>query len=459
MTLAGLLAVLVLSAWLGGCSPQARDSATPTPANLPAVGPGGPSGPVAPTASPAFPPTSTPNPTATSQPTEALPTPDPWDGKGRVTVLVMGVDYADWANSDRAGPPRSDSMILLTIDPATKTAGMLSIPRDLWVSIPGIDGENKINTAYRFGELYNLPGGGPELATRTVEHILGIPINFYVKIDFTAFEDFINEIHGVKIYVQQPITVTVIGSDKKVTLDPGWVTLPGDIALAYVRDRYTANDDFDRSARQQQVILAIRDRILSFSMLPTLVLHAPALYRELSTGLTTNMSLSDIIQLAWLAQQIQPENIRSAVIGPPAVTPAKSADGEDILLPNWSQIQAVMNQVFTSSTPGVTNGMSEPDRVTSENARIEIIDESGSPGLGQKAAAYLQSTGLNVVKVTAGTQTRPLTRVIDQSDEPFTLRRLIDIFKIHNSEIYVQITSQPEADLVVYLGEDAVGSF
>ena len=101
--------------------------------------------------------------------------PPVWDGKARVTLLVMGVDYRDWLLGE--GAPRSDTMMLITIDPITQQAGMLSIPRDLWVEIPGW-GHNRINTAYMFGEGSNLPGGGPALAVKTVERLVGVPIQF-----------------------------------------------------------------------------------------------------------------------------------------------------------------------------------------------------------------------------------------------------------------------------------------
>jgi hypothetical protein len=84
----------------------------------------------------------------------------PWDRASRVTVLVMGLDYRDWESGD--GPPRTDTMILLTLDPLTMSAGMLNIPRDLWVEIPGFD-YARINTAYMLGEAYQVPGGGPGL--------------------------------------------------------------------------------------------------------------------------------------------------------------------------------------------------------------------------------------------------------------------------------------------------------
>ena len=114
----------------------------------------------------------------------------PWDGKSRVNILFMGLDMRDWQMSD---VPRTYTMILFTIDPSTRTAGMLSIPRDLWVEIPG-NGANKINTAYHYGEAYHLPGGGPALAMQTVSNFLGVPVNEYVQLDFNTFVKIIDEL-------------------------------------------------------------------------------------------------------------------------------------------------------------------------------------------------------------------------------------------------------------------------
>ena len=138
-------------------------------------------------------------------------TPDPWDGASRVTVLVMGLDYNDWRAGE--GPPRTDTMILLTVDPLSNTAGILSIPRDLWVSIPGFD-YGKINQAYQLGESFKVPGGGPALAMSTVEHLIGVPIQYYAQIDFDVFVQFIDEVHGVKLSVPEEIFVDIYDDDK-----------------------------------------------------------------------------------------------------------------------------------------------------------------------------------------------------------------------------------------------------
>ena len=133
----------------------------------------------------------TPAPTPVPTSSSSDPLQQSWDGASRVTMLVMGLDYRDWESAD--GPPRTDTMILLTIDPLTKTAGMLNIPRDLWVNIPGFD-YGRINTAYPLGIAYDVPGGGPQQAMDTVESLLGVPIDYYAIIDFSAFEKFIDEL-------------------------------------------------------------------------------------------------------------------------------------------------------------------------------------------------------------------------------------------------------------------------
>ena len=136
------------------------------------------------------------------------PTAQPWDGTSRVTILVIGLDYRDW---EAGGPPRSDTMMLLTLDPLSKTAGMLSVPRDMWVNIPQVNTYAKINEAYRYGELYKLPGGGPGLATETVRAFLGIPINYYAQVDFYAFEKFIDEIGGIDVTVDSELKIDPLG--------------------------------------------------------------------------------------------------------------------------------------------------------------------------------------------------------------------------------------------------------
>jgi LCP family protein required for cell wall assembly len=264
---------------------------------------------------------------------EGLPGPDTsvnleaWDGAGRVNVLVMGLDYRDWSSGE--GPSRTDTMILLTLDPLTGTAGILSIPRDLWVSIPGFD-NNRINTAYFLGESYDLPGGGPGLASATVEALLGVPIHYYAQIDFAAFIRFIDEIGGVKIDVPEQIKVDPLGEGNTKVLKPGIQTLDGALTLAYARARNTPGGDFDRAQRQQQVMMAIRDRVLSVGNLPSLITRAPQLYQELSGGVRTNLGFEEMMQLALLVAEIDEADIQRGAIGIDHTLFANSPGGKSV---------------------------------------------------------------------------------------------------------------------------------
>ncbi len=270
--------------------------------------------------------------------------PPTWDGADRVTMLVMGLDYRDWEAG--VGPPRTDTMILFTVDPINRTAGILSIPRDLWVNIPGFE-YGRINTAYMLGEGNKLPGGGPQLAADTVEELLGVNIDYFAQVDFGAFARFIDEIGGVEVDITEEIKLDILGEGKVKRMKPGHYTLPGDLALAYVRFRKSEGGDFDRAQRQQQVIMSIRDRILEYEMLPNLISNASTLYGELSTGVNTNLNLEDAIRLAWLAIQIPKENIKQGAIGADQVAFAQSPDGtQQVLKPLTEKVRALRDEIF-----------------------------------------------------------------------------------------------------------------
>jgi LCP family protein required for cell wall assembly len=394
------------------------------------------------------------NPLPAADTAPIAPSTNPWDGAGRVTILVLGLDYRDWSADE--GPSRSDTMILLTLDPLSKTAGMLSVPRDMWVSIPGFK-HGKINTAYYLGDAHQLPGGGPALAVKTVEQFLGVPVNYYAQIDFGAFVRFIDEIGGVKIDVPEPITVDLLGTghQTKKKLKPGTQVLPGEWALAYARARYTEGGDFDRAKRQQQVILAIRDRILSFDLLPTLISKAPTLYNELASGINTNLSLDEVLKLAVLAADVQEENIYKGVIDEGNVLFGKSPDGLDILIPIPDDIHLLRDQIFAASgglgpeTPGDAR-----QQMQTEGARIAIYNGSSSPGLAERTAEYLRSQGANVVQVGNADQGYAATTVVDYRGSPYALKYLVDLISISPFKIYVRFDPNSEVDVDLYLGDD-----
>jgi LCP family protein required for cell wall assembly len=380
-----------------------------------------------------------------------LPDPDPWDGTSRVNILLLGLDIRDEEDFDEA--PRSDTMILLSMDPLNNTAAAIAIPRDLWIPIPGFSYQ-KINVAYRFGELYDIPGGGPALASQTVESLLGVPIDFYAQIDFQAFVDFINHIEGLRFTFEEPITLDRRGKWNTVTLDPGTYALDGEYVLAYARDRHTEGDDFDRSSRQMEVILKIRERILEFDMLPTLVKNSPAIYDDLSTGIRTNMSLNQAVQLAWKAMEIPRENIEMVVIGPEYITLEKSPDGLDILRPIPDKIRLLRDQVLSSG--GVLSPVSDEDLLTlvaEESARITLLNGSYQGDLADVTAQWFQDQGVNVLGTGYANPTSVST-VTMQGATPYALRWISETFGMTSGQIRHDFLPDGEMDIILILGDD-----
>ena len=395
---------------------------------------------------------------ATPMPTlSSGPAPIPWDGASPVTVLVMGLDYRDWEAGN--GPPRTDSMILLTIDPLAKTAGILNIPRDLWVSIPGFE-YGRINTAYPLGIAYDVPGGGPALAMQTIESLLGVPIDYFAIIDFYAFEQFIDELGGINVSVPNEISVDPIGKGNTVVLEAKDYLLDGPTALAYARARHTEGGDFDRAQRQQQVILAIKDRILELGP-AEIASRAPALYGELAAGIHTNLSLNDAIRLGWLALDISATNIQRGAIAPPkAVLMAKSPDGaQDILIPIPDQVRLIRDQVFASSnlaSPILNSGDAQAN-MKAEAASVILANGTYTGGLASDTQSYLQSQGVNVIG-TQNSDYTTYTRIIDYTGKPYTDRYLVDLMNISPYNISFEYDPNSKVDVLVILGDDWAGN-
>jgi hypothetical protein len=237
-------------------------------------------------------------------------------------------------------------------------------------------------------------------------------------------------------------------------LEPGSQILDGPTALAYARNRSTRGDETDRSSRQQQVILAIRDQVLNLNKLPSLVLKAPSIYSTLGEGIRTNLTLEQAIRLAWLAQEVPLEDIQRAAIGDNEVIYDTSPDGQSIFVPIPERILALRDTIFASSIPGSSQGLTKDELIAAENSRITIINQTGIEALGEMTAAYLREKGLNVIEIVQSDEDRPKTRLIDHVGDPSTQRYLIDLLHVAPSEIYFDFDPEVGADMLVYLGLD-----
>jgi LCP family protein required for cell wall assembly len=366
----------------------------------------------------------------------------------------MGLDYRDWEGE---GPSRTDSMMLVTMDPVSRMAGMLSIPRDLWVNIPGFD-YGKINTAYFLGEAYHLDGGGPGLAIKTVEDLLGVDINYYTQIDFSAFENFVNEIGGVDVEVPYEMTVDPIGPANTLTLQPGTQHLDGPAALAYARNRDTIGSDFDRADRQQQVVMAVFDKITSLGTLPKLIANSPTIYNNLRYGIHTNLNLKETISLVWTVAQIPRDNIKRGMIGPNETTRTFSADGLDILLPNLEAVRAMRDQVFSTTSgasPLATEYVSSNDELRkAEAASVSVLNATTTPGLAAQTTDYLKNLGVNVTVTGNAEERSESTVIIDYTGKPYTVDYLVQLLNIQPNSIYSRYDPNSQTDIAILLGVD-----
>ncbi|MFZ5909317.1 MAG: LCP family protein [Chloroflexota bacterium] len=382
--------------------------------------------------------------------------PPAWDGASRVTLLFIGLDARDWEIG--SGAPRSDTMILFTIDPISRTAGMLSIPRDIWTNIPGF-GYSRINTAYSMGEAYKLPGGGPAMAVKTVEQFIGVPIQYYAQVDFKAFEEAIDAIGGVYLCVPEKIKIDPIGPKPPTVINKGCQTLHGYQVLGYVRNRHTSGGDIDRANRQQQVIMALVDQVFSPQNFPTMVTKAPKIYDEAQAGLRTNLSFTDALKLGSLLSQIPAENIKSGVIDySMAVLDSVIVDGKkaSILKPFPDQIRVLRDEIFTAS--GALSPMAAGDPATlmqAEAANMRVLNGAWTDGLAEQTANYLIAQGMQVTETGKADHVYDRTVVVLYGPKLYTLRYLYTVFGM-NAPYQVLFEPDPAStvDVEIRIGND-----
>ncbi len=368
----------------------------------------------------------------------------------RVNILLLGTD----ARVNERGPSRTDTMILVTIDPQTRTAGMLSIPRDLWVSIPN-HSEGRINTAHFLGESSGYPGGGPALAKKTVQYALGIPVHYFVRVDFEGFEKLVDAIGGITIVVRE-----AIHDDKYPDSNYGYMTvsipageqhMDGETALQYARARH-GSSDFERARRQQEVLKAIRDKVLRLNIPLTRI---PEMLRIVGGSVKTDLSLSDMYTLAKVGREITAENIHTAVIDETMTTPQTTPDGAQVLIPNRTPIRELVTGLFGGPAPTSVASPSEKETIAQEAARIELQNGTLTPGLAQRTAEYLQNLGYLVVSFSNADRFDYATSVIiDYSGKTNTANWLAKRCGVLPEDIRRYTGIQSQVDVRVILGQD-----
>lgn len=291
----------------------------------------------------------------------------------RVNVLLLGVDAGVVEGSNRRGPSRTDTMMVASFDPETLEAGILSIPRDTRVNIPG-KGINKINAAHAFG--------GPLLAKKTVEGLLDLPIHYYVKVNLEGFEQIVDALGGIELVIEEDMNYWDPVQDLRINLkaSPEPQLLNGYDALGYVRYRGDGGGDIGRIPRQQEFIRVLADKLLDMST----VWKIPELVGIFTRNVETDMDVLQIIQYAEKARKMNLEDLEIETLA----GIDRYIDG----ISYWLADEEGMAEQVDRVLKGI-------NREENRDIRVQILNGNGKSGDASKVAAEMRRYGFNVVAV------------------------------------------------------------
>jgi LCP family protein required for cell wall assembly len=393
-------------------------------------------------------PTLAPSPTATFTPTPSptpVPTPLPVP-EGVISIMLLGGDrlpgQVGW---------RTDTMIYVRIDPATKVVGMLSIPRDLWVEIPG-HGYNRLNTADYTGESEGYPGGGPALLNATLLQNLGIGFDHYVRVSFEGFKRIIDILGGIDVDVE--CAVELWGADpdnpggwKQIGYVPaGMQHMDGLTALRYAQCRYNT-PVFDRDLRQQRVLFAIRDRVMELGI-PGLLPRALELMVTMKDMVQTDLSPTGVTSLAQLVPEIPPSNVNRANIDLSMAPQWTTPEGAWVMLPDREKIAPVIM--------GMLNPPSEKvNLLREEDARVVLQNGTARQGWARQIAERLQLRGFEIIESGPADRTDYAeTVIISYAEKPYTVQNLQAYLEVKDENVRSEPGGSSDMDVLVILGDD-----
>jgi LCP family protein required for cell wall assembly len=325
------------------------------------------------------------------------------NGQETVNFLLIGSDRRP------GGSFRTDTMVIAALRPNEGQVSLISIPRDLWVYIPGWENQ-RINTAYQHGVSVNYPGGGPGLLKDTILHNLGIRIDHTALVEFDGFRQIIDTLGGVDVPVSCAYTdwklidpaynPNIEANWYLHTVGPGLVHMDGDLALWYARSRQKSSD-FDRGRRQQEVLRALFSQALHTGTLTRI----PDLYNNLKDTVETDLGLADLLQLAVYAPKLTNADIRSYYIRPPYVSAWITNQGAYVLLPN----EAALRQLLTEA-------LSPSEKVVQRQAVvIEVMNGTSIAGYESLAVSRLNYAGYETRIVLSDRQDYAHSVLIDKT--------------------------------------------
>lgn len=442
---------------LGSCIfvNQSDDAACEEPSASPSAAPSGPTND-----SPEPTDSSTPEPTFTGTAVPSVEIP-PWDGRERLNILLIGSD-------EQRGGHNTDTLITVSIDPVTKQVAMFSLPRDT-VDVPvppgpaqrvwGRSYRAKINAWFvenrRRSDLW--PGNDRQRGYNALKAIMGelydLKIRYFVEVNFEGFKKVVDSVGGVTINVQVPVVDDqfpgTTGRVQRLYIPSGLQHMDGDQALRYARSRHTSTD-FDRGARQQRVLLSLREQADPQTLIPRL----PELVAALKTAVRTDVPIDQLDELLGLASQVDTANIRSFVFAPPLYSRDTCQDARGcVVIPNISRIKQAVKNAFS----GDPRDEVLRQTLAAEGGQVWVLNGTSTANRGARLAAYLEYHGLDASaprgKPKGNVPARTVITVYNgaETDLTATIAYLESVF-----EVKIKTASDPKvtADVVITIGRN-----
>lgn len=262
--------------------------------------------------------------------------PEVWEGTERVNILLLGGDSRGISEGET---PRSDTMIVVSVDPVSKQVHLLSVLRDTWVDIPGY-GQGRINSAFALG--------GPYLAQKTISEWLGIPIQYHIFVDFEGFVALVDAIGGIDYYVEKDMYYSSRADGPEYTIDlkEGQQHLDGREALQYVRFRYDALSDYARTERQRNFLTAVAEKVQSTSS----IMKFPTILNEVKKHIETNISPGNLLKLGNLGFSVDTSKIESIQLPPLELLHETTINGAEVITVDTESIQEFVQDSFNYPT-------------------------------------------------------------------------------------------------------------
>ena len=366
-----------------------------------------------------------------------------------INVLLMGND----GEITDDGFIRTDTMIVVSLNRTTGTVSMLSLPRDLYVYIPGWTMQ-RLNLAYIHGEAVGWTDGGFGLLRQTIFYNLGINVHYYAMVSLEGFTAIVNAVGGVNVSVdcaiqnlpligaEVPNEAIRVNDDGEYALPVGYYDMTGAEALWYARARDT-NSDFDRGARQQQILRAVWRRARDNGLLNSV----PQLWNEALPYIETNLTLEDLLPLIPFAANLNTNEIESYTFARLYhTTPWTPPDGSNVQLPNPEQVRELMIDFYSPPTES---------QIASEQATVRVYNGTTIPNLDIVAADRLNWEGIAAIPMGQADRTDYTnTSIIDYSgrSKGSSLAELVDTLNIAPEGIVPQPDAAREVDFEVILG-------